>query len=44
MLRAVTVVGRHVRNPSKIDYSKFNNILLKINTKLNGINHVLEVP
>ncbi|CAF1368534.1 unnamed protein product, partial [Adineta ricciae] len=44
MLRAVTVVGRHVRNPGKIDYSKFNNILLKINTKLNGINHVLEVP
>ncbi|CAF1211608.1 unnamed protein product [Adineta ricciae] len=44
MLCAVTVVGRHGRNPGKIDYSKFNNILLKINTKLNGINHVLEVP
>ncbi|UJR36677.1 hypothetical protein I4U23_029394 [Adineta vaga] len=43
MIRIETIVGRHNKNIGRIDYSTLNNILLKINTKLNGINHLIKI-
>ncbi|CAF4300391.1 unnamed protein product, partial [Rotaria sordida] len=37
-----TVIGTR-KDRTKWDYAKLNNILLKINTKLNGINSILKV-
>jgi hypothetical protein len=43
MIQWTNAVKGTRKDKTKWDYAKLNNILLKINTKLNGINSVLKV-
>ena len=44
MLRIGNVTGRDLNSMIRIDPSRLNNILMKINTKLNGLNCAVKVP
>jgi len=43
MIRETSICPGTKRDSTKWDHTKLNNILLKMNTKLNGINSTLKV-